>query len=208
MKLALRVLGLVLLTSAVTVAQEPKQNSPSLARTVVLDIDVLDVNLDQRADIERIVKDKRSLDRFIAEGKARPMASVQMRARNGEQATARMGQRVPVQASTTAQGTPQIQYENTGLSVDVEPRLVESDRIAIKLKVELTAVVRNENILAPTFVQRTVTDFVNVRPGEPVVLINVTQHEGLLPASSKPGSKPGEQAGVNFVIVLTARLLD
>jgi len=86
--------------------------------------------------------------------------------------------------------------------------MVESDRIAIKLKIELSAVVRNENVLAPTFVQRTVNDFVNVRPGEPVVLVSVIQHEGLLPTSPKPGSKSGDQAGGNFVIVLTARLLD
>lgn len=208
MKLSMRVLGIVLLSAAVTAAQEPKQSSQSLARTVVLDIDVLEVSVDQRGEIEKIVKDKRSLDRMIAEGKVRPIAGIQVRARTGEQASARMGQRVPIQASTTAQGTPQIQYENTGLNVDVEPRMAESDRIAIKLKIELTAVVRNENILAPTFVQRTFNDIVNVRPGEPVVLVSVTQHEGLLPASQKPGSKPAEQAGGNFVIVLTARLLD
>jgi len=208
MKLALRVLGLVLLSAAVTAAQEPKQNSQSPARTVVLDIDVLDVNLDQRGEIEKIVKDKRGLDRLIAEGKARPIAGIQVRARTGEQASARMGQRVPIQASTTAPGNPRIQYENTGLNVDVEPRMVENDRIAIKLRIELTAVVRNENLLAPTFVQRSVSDVINVRPGEPVVLVSVTQHEGLLPASPKNTSKPGEQAGGNFVIVLTARLLD
>jgi hypothetical protein len=208
MKLFLKALGLVLLAAGSTSAQEPKQTSQPPARTVVLDIDVLDVNLDQRGEIERIVKDKRSLDRLIVEGKARPIAAIQVRARTGEAASARMGQRVPIQASTNAAGTAQLQYENTGLNVDVEPRMVESDRIAIKLKIELTAVVRNENILAPTFVQRTFNDIVNVRPGEPVVLISVTQHEGLLPASPKPGSKPGEQAGGSFVIVLTARLLD
>ena len=208
MKLFLRVLGLLLLSASITAAQEPKQPSQSAARTVVLDIDVLDVNLDQRGEIEKIVKDKRSLDRLIAESKARPIAGIQVRARTGERASARMGQRVPVQASTTTQGTPQIQYENTGLNVDVEPRMVDNDRIAIKLNIEITAVAKNENNLAPTFVQRTVSDVVNVRTGEPVVLVSVTQHEGLLPGLPKTTSKPGEQAGGNFVIVLTARLLD
>ena len=208
MKLPLRLLGVLLLSAVVTSAQDPRQNSQSPARTVVLDIDVLDVNLDQRAEIERMLKDKRSIDRLIAEGKARPIAGIQVRARTGEQASARMGQRVPMQASATSQGTSQIQYENTGLNVDVEPRMVDNDRLSIKLKIELTAVVRNDNILAPTFVQRTVNDFVNVRNGEAVVLVSVTQHEGLLPVSSKTASKPGEQAGGNFVIVLTARLLD
>src|SRR6476619_2625360 len=107
MKQALSVVGLVLLSAVVTAAQDSKQTSQTPARSVVLDIDVLDVNLDQRGEIERTVKDKRSLDRLIAEGKARPIAGIQVRARTGEQASARMGQRVPIQASTTAQGTPQ-----------------------------------------------------------------------------------------------------
>ena len=114
----------------------------------------------------------------------------------------------PIQASTTAQGTPQIQYENTGLNVDVEPRMLEGDRISVQLKIDLTAVVRNDNILTPTFVQRSVNDVVNVRSGDPTLLVSVTQHEGLLPALPRTGSKPGDLAGGNFVIVLTARLVD
>jgi hypothetical protein len=70
--------------------------------------------------------------------------------------------------------------------------MVDSNTIAIKLGIELTAVVRNENISSPTFVQRSVNDVVNVRPGESVVLISVTQHEGLLPASTKSAPKTGE----------------
>ena len=169
---------------------------------------MLDLNLDQPPEIERAIKDKRVLDRLIADGKARPIAGLQARSRTNESTSARLGQRVPVQASTTTQGSPQIQHENTGLSVEVHPRIVEQDSIEIRLKIELTAVVRNENILAPTFVQRTVNNVVLVKSGEPTLLLSVTQHEGLLPALSKPGSKPGDATGGNFVIVLNARLLD
>jgi hypothetical protein len=209
MKLCLRVIALVCLSALSAAAQEPAQTSPSMVfRSVVLDIDVIDVNLDQRGEIEKITKDKRSLDRFIAEGKGRLIAGIQVRARSGEHATARMGQRVPVQVSTTNQSTPQIQYENTGLNVDVEPRIIKEDRVAIKLNIDLTAVVRNPNTLTPTFVQRTVNDQVYVRPGEPALLVSVSQHEGLLTALPTTGSKPGDQAGGNFAIILTARLVD
>jgi Flp pilus assembly secretin CpaC len=209
MKLCSKVIALVFLSAFTAAAQEPAQTSQSMAlRSVVLDIDVIDVNLDQRGEIEKITKDKRSLDRFIAEGKGRLIAGIQMRARSGEHATARMGQRVPVQVSTTNQSTPQIQYENTGLNVDVEPRIIKEDRAAIKLTIDLTAVVRNANTLTPTFVQRSVNDQVYVRPGEPTLLVSVSQHEGLLTVLPTTGSKPGEQAGGNLVIVLTARLVD
>jgi Flp pilus assembly secretin CpaC len=207
MKLCLRVIALVCLTALSAAAQEPKQALPLLSRSMVIDIDVIDVNPDQHGEIEKATKDKRSLDRFITEGKGRPIASIQVRARHGERASARMGQRVPVQVSTTSQSIPQIQYENTGLNVDVEPRMLEGDRVAIKLGIELTAIVRNQNSLVPTFVQRTVNDQVNVRAGEPALLVSVSQHEGLVAALPNTGSKPGDQVG-SFVIVVTVRLLD
>jgi Flp pilus assembly secretin CpaC len=209
MKLCSKVMALVFLLTLTAAAQEPRQTSQAAARTVVLDIDIIDLNPDARGEFEKIIKDKiRAVDRLIAEGKARPIAGIQLRARSGGQASARMGQRVPVQASTTNQGTPQIQYENTGLNVGVEPRITENDRIEIKFSIDLTAVVRNENSLTPTFVQRNVSDVVNVRPGEPTILVSVTQYEGLLPALPRAGSKPGDYAGGNFVIVFTARLVD
>jgi hypothetical protein len=207
MKLCSKVMALVFLLTLTAAAQEPKQTSQS-ARTVVLDIDIIDLNPEQRSEFEKIIRDKRSVDRLVAEGKARPIAGIQLRARSGGQASARMGQRVPVQGSATNQGTPQIQYENTGLNVGVEPRITENDRIEIKFSIDLTAVVRNENSLTPTFVQRNVSDVVNVRPGEPTLLVSVTQYEGLLPALPRAGSKPGDYAGGNFVIVFTARLVD
>lgn len=206
MKLCSRAMALVFLLTLTAAAQEPKQPSQAAARTVVLDIDIIDLNPDQRGEFEKMIKDKRSVDRLMAEGKARPIAAVQLRAQSGGQASSRMGQRVPIQASTTAQG--QIQYENTGLNVGVEARIIENDRITVKLNIDLTAVVRNENILTPTFVQRNMSDIVNVRAGEPAIVMSVTQYEGLLPSLPRTGSKPGDYGGGNFVIVLTARIVD
>jgi type II secretory pathway component GspD/PulD (secretin) len=50
--------------------------------------------------LESLAKDKARLDSLIAEGKARPVASLQMRTRSGEAASARVGQRVPIQTGT------------------------------------------------------------------------------------------------------------
>ena len=205
MMLYAKVAGVVLLTVFAAAAQEPNKESP--LRTIVLDIDVIDVNVEQPGEIERMIKDKRQLDRLIADGKAHPIAGIQMRGRSGEQTSARMGQRLPERSMAT-QGTPQIQYENTGLSVDFTPRVLEAEKIEVKLKIDWSAVVRNDNFFGPMFIQRTISDVVTVKNGEPTALISVTQHEGLLPALPKSGSKPGDSAGGNFVIVLNARLLD
>ena len=88
MRLFVRLIGITLFLAGVTVAQEPPRASQPPARTMVIDLDVLDVNVDLRGEIERIVRDKRSLDRMIADGKVRPIAGIQVRARSGEQASA------------------------------------------------------------------------------------------------------------------------
>jgi len=202
MKVFSQTLALLFLFAVSAAAQDQRQTSQLPARTILLDIDVLDVTTEQRADIERTIKDKRSFDRLVAEGKVKQIAGVQIRTRTGEQASSRSGQRVPIQAAATPQGAAQMQYENTGLNVDVEARLIDADRVSVRLKIDLSAVVKNENSLAPTFLQRTITDTLNVRNGETVVIVSVSQQEGLMQAN-----RPKDQTA-SFVIAMTARLLD
>src|SRR5262249_46317307 len=100
-------------------AQEPKQS-------MIFDVTVIDLDAGNAAGIESLVRNKASLDRLIADGKARVESSLQVRARLGEQAHARIGERVPVQVGSVSippsparpsegsAGIPlqQIQYEN------------------------------------------------------------------------------------------------
>jgi hypothetical protein len=202
MKVFSRTLALMFLLVISAAAQDPRQTSQLPPRTILLDIDVLDVTTEHRADIERTIKDKRTFDRLVADGKIHLIAGVQIRTRSGEQASSRSGQRVPIQTATTAQSAAQMQYENTGLSVDVSPKLIDTDRISISLKIDLNAVVKNENSLSPAFLQRTISDVVNIRNGETAIIVSVSQQEGLIQPN-----KPKDQAE-SFVIAMTARLLD
>jgi Flp pilus assembly secretin CpaC len=100
MKLYSIAIALVCLLAAPASAQEAKPVTRPVERTIVLDISMVEVNLNRTEDLEKIAKDKTRLDALIAEGKARPVASLQMRTRSGEQATARIGQRVPIQTGS------------------------------------------------------------------------------------------------------------
>jgi len=100
MKLYSIAMVLVCLLAVSATAQEPKAAPQPADQTIVLDISMVEVNLNRLEDLEKIAKDKTRLDSLIAEGKARPVASLQMRARSREQATARIGQRVPIQIAT------------------------------------------------------------------------------------------------------------
>jgi len=160
------------------------------------------VSSEQRTDIERTIKDKRSFDRLVADGRIKQFAGVQIRTLTGEQASSQSGQRVPIPAATTPQAAGQIQYENTGLNVEVLPKLIDMDRVSVVLKIGLNAVVKNENSLPPTFLQRTINDVVNIRSGETVVVVSLSQRDGL-----EQANRPKDQTA-RFVIAMTARLLD
>jgi len=213
----------LLAASAHAQTQEPK---PTTDQTIVIDISVIEVGLSRAEEIEGIGKDKNKLNSLISEGKARPIASIQLRARSNEQATARVGQRVPITTSTfpaintsrrTDQpgmvevqnsGLPQIQYENTGLSVEVLPRVLSNGQLETRVKIELSAVDASTGRMTPTFLQRTLSDVIRARPGEPALLLGVMQHESLWPATGQPNTKPGEGARGSFIVLMTARLVD
>jgi type II secretory pathway component GspD/PulD (secretin) len=190
-------------------AQEPKQS-------MVFDVTVIDLDAGNAAGIESLVKNKASLDRLIADGKARVESSVQLRARLGEQAQARIGQRVPIQVgSTTATpapgrptegsvniATPQIQYENTGLNLSIFPTKLIADQIELKFNLDLSTVDRSTGTLTPSFVTRVISNIVQMRPGEPIVLISLSQPELRTGAPPSPSTGPSQ---ASFAVLLTAR---
>jgi len=116
----------LLFFAAESYAQESKQS-------VIFDVSIIDI--DSGNAVEGLLKDKASLDRLVAGGKARLESSLQMRSRVGGQAQARIGERVPVQVGSVpippaparqnepavGMALPQIQYENTGLNLDIPP---------------------------------------------------------------------------------------
>ena len=207
----------VCLLTSPALAQEPKLPA---GRTVVLDLSVIEINRNQLGEVERLIKEKSKLDKLIADGKAWPVVNVQLRARSGENASARIGQRVPVQVQTTrpvttqgiapAQGIPQIQYENTGLSVDAQPTVIDNDKVMVKLKIDLSGLVKTANLLEPAFAQRSFNDTVQVRANEMALLLGIVQHEFLWNTSSQTNKQPPDpdQSHGSFVVLLSVRLLD
>ena len=203
---------LLLPFAAESYAQEPKQS-------MVFEVTVINMDAGNAAGIESLVKNKASLDRLIADGKARVESSLQVRARLGEQAQARIGERVPIQVGSVSippssarpnegvAGIPlqQIQYENTGLNLDIFPTKVIADQIELRFKLELSGVDRSTGTLTPSFVTRVISNIVQMRPGEPIVLIGVSQQGQRTVA---PQTSPAGPSQSSFAVLLNARLLN
>lgn len=212
---------LVCLLAGTAAAQEPR-----IDRTVILDISIIEMTAARAEDIETMVKDKQRLNALINEGKAKAVASLQMRTRSGEGAIARIGNRVPVQTATLpgfnrprsdsnepsggsgAVAVPQIQYENIGLSVTATPRIVAGEQVEVRLQIEQSAIERSTGTFTPTFIQRTLHDFSRVRAGETALLFGVVQHQPSMAGAPTQSARQAEQAVTSFGVLLTARIVD
>src|SRR6267143_5343952 len=112
------------------------------------------------------------LTAFQSKTNTRLLASTQVHAFNGEESTARIGQRVPVQTAqaypfgvqtgTTTNnqtgfpsgGFPVINYEPTGLTLNFTPQVFPNLDVQVKMKIE-SKDVSGASTLTPTFTERT-----------------------------------------------------
>jgi hypothetical protein len=209
----------VCLLGQTAAAQEPK-----IDRTVILDISIIEITAARAEDIEAMTRDKQRLNSLIAEGKARHVASLQMRSRSNESATAQMGQRVPIQTATlpalnrsrsdsqdqnvAAAGVPQISYENIGLVVAATPRIVSSDQVEVRLKIEQTGIERSTGALTPTFIHRNLQDNSRVRAGETSLLFGVVQNQAVWLGAPPASAQSTDKTSGSFAVLLTARIVD
>ncbi|HWN99064.1 MAG TPA: secretin N-terminal domain-containing protein [Blastocatellia bacterium] len=136
---------------------------------------------------------------FQSKGKGKLLASTQIHVLDNEQNAVRIGQRVPIQTASIpsyyapnttpgtptpgqnpgvnnvfATGIPQIQYENVGLNIDVQPNVFEDD-VQMKMKIETTSIDGSTGTLTPTFNQRTMTSIARVKDGQTTLIAGVSQ---------------------------------
>jgi general secretion pathway protein D len=163
------------------------------------------------------------------------VASTQVHAFNGEESTARIGQRVPVQTAQaypfgvqTGTGTtnngfptggfPVINYEPTGLTLKFTPQVFPNQDVQVKMSIESKDVL-GANTLTPTFTERTLSGTARVQNNRTMMLASVSQNiqsngrKGFpilsgLPIFGRLFSAPtSDNRTVDIVIAVTPRVL-
>jgi general secretion pathway protein D len=133
------------------------------------------------------------LTAFQSKNNTKLIASTQVHAFNGEESTARIGQRVPVQTAqaypfgvqtgtpNTGQGNvfpsggfPVINYEPTGLTLKFTPQVFPNLDVQVKMNIESKDVL-GANSLTPTFTERTITGTARVQNNRTMMLASVSQ---------------------------------
>ena len=130
------------------------------------------------------------LTAFYSKGDTKLIASTQVHAFNGEESTARIGQRVPVQTAqaypfgiqtgqpTNGQvfpsgGFPVINYEPTGLTLKFTPQVFPNLDVQVKMNIESKDVL-GASTLTPTFTERTITGTARVQNNRTMMLASVS----------------------------------
>ncbi len=163
------------------------------------------------------------------------VASTQVHAFNGEESTARIGQRVPVQTAQAypfgvqtgqpATGTnyptggfPVINYEPTGLTLKFTPQVFPNLDVQVKMNIEEKDVL-GASSLTPTFTERTMTGTARVQNNRTMMLASVTTNIdtqgrrgiafiGGLPMIGRFFTSPTrDKRQVDIVIAVTPRVL-
>ena len=128
---------------------------------------------------------------FQSRDNTRLIASTQVHAFNGEESTARIGQRVPVQTAQAypfgvqtgapstgtggfpTGGFPVINYEPTGLTLKFTPQVFPNLDVQVKMNIESKDVL-GASTLTPTFIERTITGTARVQNNRTMMLASVS----------------------------------
>jgi general secretion pathway protein D len=177
------------------------------------------------------------LTAFQSRNNTKLIASTQVHAFNGEESTARIGQRVPVQTAQAypfgvqtgtpnqgqgnvfpSGGFPVINYEPTGLTLKFTPQVFPNLDVQVKMNIESKDVL-GASTLTPTFTERTITGTARVQNNRTMMLASVSQdvqtngRQGLpflggLPILGRLFTSPTrDNRQIDIVISVTPRVL-
>src|SRR5215213_3305587 len=132
------------------------------------------------------------LTAFQSKNNTKLIASTQVHAFNGEESTARIGQRVPVQTAQAypfgvqtgtpnngsgnifpSGGFPVINYEPTGLTLKFTPQVFPNLDVQVKMNIESKDVL-GASTLTPTFTERTMTGTARIQNNRTMMLASIS----------------------------------
>ena len=175
---------------SITSSAQRRGQPATRSQGIILEITIVDTNGVQHNDMEKTETRRDQVNRLIAAGRARVIASLQVRGRTGESFSAKVGERNP---------------QNGGLTVEGISTLA-GDLLDIKLKIEMTEPDHSVSGVPTTFTQRTFTDVVRMKRSETALLMGFVQPERPRKLSLEEiASGTSNPPGAGFMMLLTTR---
>jgi len=210
-------------------AQSDGKLQTQTPRTIVIDVRMVEASGVAAAELEKSSRDRKRVDRLIADGTTMLIAEVELEAADSHTVTTHIGQRVPIQtaslpmagrpdlrsapdkeqrdqtASTFAFALPQIQYQNTGISVSATPTAIADGKISLAFNLTLSDFNASQSTLTPIFINRDINTAIIIGDGETAPILNTVQRDGLAPAAQLGHTA---REATRFMILLTVHSLN
>jgi len=126
-------------------------------------------------------------------GKTKVLANPKIRVRNLEKASIKIGEKVPVVTTTNANGvvTESVNYQDVGLSLQVEPRISLNNEVSVKVSMEVSnlkgAVKTAGGGIVYPMSTRNAETVMTARDGETQVLAGLVNQQQTRGSSGLPG---------------------
>ncbi|HEX4039180.1 MAG TPA: cohesin domain-containing protein [Acidobacteriaceae bacterium] len=141
-----------------------------------------------------------AVDLLLTDTRSRIIQNPQIRASDGQEATLKIGERIPIATGSYQTGAAtaivsslvntQFQYIDVGVDMTIKPTIHFDRDVTLKSKIEVSATNGNTNIggiTEPIITQRSVEHTVRLKDGEANLLGGILQHQTTYTISGIPG---------------------
>jgi general secretion pathway protein D len=141
-----------------------------------------------------------AVDLLLTDARSRIIQNPQIRASDGQEATLKIGERIPIATGSYQTGAAtaivsslvntQFQYIDVGVDMTIKPTVHFDRDVTLKSKIEVSATNSSTNIggiTEPIITQRTVDHTIRLKDGEANLLGGILQHQTTYTISGTPG---------------------
>jgi general secretion pathway protein D len=141
-----------------------------------------------------------AVDLLLTDTRSRIIQNPQIRASDGQEATLKIGERIPIATGSYQTGAAtaivsslvntQFQYIDVGVNMDMKPTVHFDRDVSMKFKIEVSATNGNSSIggiTEPIITQRVIDQTIRLKDGEPNLLGGIVQHQTTYAISGTPG---------------------
>ena len=191
-----RNLGITLPTSFSVSAQASNANSSSSSTTSSSGL-TLNTLANMNGTNFAVTLSSASVNALLSDSDTRVLQNPRVRASDGQQATLKIGSKIPVATgsttstlTSTATSTTQFTYVDIGVNIDMTPTVHLDGQVSLKMKVEVSSQTGSTTISGvsePIISQRVVQQVIQLKDGEPSILAGLLQQNDTKSVSGTPG---------------------
>jgi len=183
-------LGFLPPTSASVVLQDSKSSSSgSISLNKLANLNATDF---------QVTLSKAELNLLFSDSQTKLIQNPQIRAKDGQKASLKIGERVPVATGSFTSGTTstsalvntQFQYLDVGVNIDITPKVLADGAVTLKLAIEVSAVDSTTTIggiAEPVIGQRKIEHEIQLKEGEANLLGGILEELTSKTVSGYPG---------------------